>query len=138
MCFITIKSFKAAAIAIIYAQVAFPAPADVVSAQEDANNECGSLRVIKVNNATLLANIDRNDIRKCGGHPVDSEKDRVGNSYFRATTGTRTTTDAARADTAGQDVASTDVWGAVIEGLSRISIRVAGLYRELKDAGLNW
>ncbi|KAH0592504.1 hypothetical protein MHUMG1_09776 [Metarhizium humberi] len=76
MYFITIKSFKAAAIAIIYAQVAFSAPADVISAQEDV--ECGSLRVIKVNNATLPANIDRNDIRKCAGHPVDSEEDKQG------------------------------------------------------------
>ncbi|EXU94899.1 hypothetical protein X797_012023 [Metarhizium robertsii] len=80
MYFITIKSFKAAAIAIIYAQVAFPAPADVVSAQDDANNECGSIRVIKVDNATLLANVDRNDIPRAAtaGQDVASREGGAG------------------------------------------------------------
>ncbi|EFY85266.1 hypothetical protein MAC_08675 [Metarhizium acridum CQMa 102] len=83
------KLLQAAAIAIIYAQAALSAPADVVSVQADANGECGSLGVMKVDNATLPANVDRNNIRKCAGHPEG-----LGEGQTRAAT-------------AGQVVAST-------------------------------
>ncbi|KID69407.1 protein kinase domain protein, partial [Metarhizium hybridum] len=69
------KFLKAVGVAIIYAQGALSMPA---SAEQD----CGSLGVMKVDEAKLPEGVDASQVRKCLGHPEGHGTDHSGKALF--------------------------------------------------------